>query len=80
VSAFSLLATDNLSRQGIFDGGNALEGFKKLLTTPEGLLVVAGLSIFFFYFFSSCLYRDPWHLLSSMPQVSTTSGTRLRRY
>ncbi|KAG7528792.1 hypothetical protein FFLO_05933 [Filobasidium floriforme] len=54
--------------QGIFDGGNALEGFKKLLTTPEGLLVVAGLSIFFFYFSSSLLFRDPWHLLSSMPQ------------
>lgn len=43
--------------QSIFEGGNALDGFKDLFTTPEGLLVIAGLSIFLFYFFSSLLFR-----------------------
>ncbi|KAG8980226.1 Chitin synthase, class 2 [Tulasnella sp. JGI-2019a] len=42
--------------------------FVNLLTGPNNVLVAALLSTFGIYLFSSCLYRDPWHMFSSFIQ------------
>ncbi|KAF8326625.1 glycosyltransferase family 2 protein [Cantharellus anzutake] len=39
-----------------------------LLTGPAGVLMAALLGTFGVYLFSSLLYGDPWHILTSMPQ------------
>ncbi|KAK8854766.1 hypothetical protein IAR55_003505 [Kwoniella newhampshirensis] len=50
------------------DPGNFGEKIANLFNDTNGVLVAAVLSTIGIYLISSCLYRDPWHMLSSFPQ------------
>ncbi|KAH9948343.1 glycosyltransferase family 2 protein [Amylocystis lapponica] len=41
---------------------------KTFFTPPVGALIAAMLSTYGIYIISSCLYRDPWHMITSFPQ------------
>ncbi|WWD19088.1 hypothetical protein CI109_103546 [Kwoniella shandongensis] len=48
--------------------GNIGQKIANLFNDTNGVLVAAVMSTIGIYLISSCLYRDPWHMLSSFPQ------------
>lgn len=50
----------------------ALDKFTVLFTGTNGVLIAALLSTFGMYILSSCLWLEPWHLITSFVQVGLT--------
>lgn len=52
------------------DSDNTLQNLRQFLTTPNGVIVLSLCETYGVYIFSSILYLDFWHILTSFPQYT----------
>jgi len=52
------------------DSNNRLQNVRQFLTTPNGVIVLSLCETYGVYIFSSILYLDFWHILTSFPQYT----------